>query len=1012
MNKKIASKLVVSSALVSSAFVSTINVDAAAQSSSAEKWVKEAENLAGTLKWAISIESANTDITEIPWDYYNQTKDALKKAREAIKSLPVKERTILETRLNENVELYVSTNPNKVGRVVAYIDAVTAGKKIEEKKKALAEKLQKNEIDNTTEKAYHELTKEIRKQGILLDRVYGYSTRQIIRDHFKKSAEQVKEEALYPVSIKIEIDRANEATAAGKYEEAKKRLESANYFLERGIEKGFIKRENALYTTLSEKINASTEYYKANTETKVENPSSGGGGGGYVPPADYIVNGTTATVRSAVAFEKALGEGAIKDIKLAASFGDANKVYKLNRIVNVDFGSYTLNGDLTIETRAEEGTIKLKGSGNPAIRGNLTVNGSNLTVNNSIVVSGEINLLDVKAGTWNENAEGNKLTIEDKDAIVNLKKNTGRITVKGKATESTTINVGAGVTVASLVADNPVHIKGEGVVAAAVINANVIMGTLPERIFVEDGFTITKSTGEQYTSEELNAITDNKLVLEFIIEDAKSLNKNTVAGTKPGQVSQAAKDALGTAITTAEGILNDTNVTDVTNAVTALEIAIATFEKAIVTDDAEVTPLEQAIAAKENFKTAYASEKLDWDTLITAIHYLNEAEKAGADVKALKDYYAGIDSLDMSNKDTSRYDISTGALVDFTGLTNLDLSGVTSITELGGLVGLTKLTTLNISGTKVKELNVLWNETEARFPDLTNLQAENIDTLTSIGGLVEVTNAAGFSPAGLTWNLSGSILAEDPHDHIGYITTKFQNSDGTFTAPKLAKSTPLEQAIAAKGNFETAYANGTLDWDTLITAIYYLNEARAAKEEVSDLEAYYAGIESLDMSNKDTSKYAISTGALVDFTGLTNLDLSGVTNITELGGLVGATDLTTLNISGTKVKELNVLWNETEARFPDLTNLQAENIDTLTSIGGLVEVTNVAGFSPAGLTWNLSGSILAEDPHDHIGHITSKFTNGSTFTAPMVKDSAPAPTAETLNIDETFTLQDGIVSFI
>ncbi|MED3549349.1 hypothetical protein P4449_02745, partial [Cytobacillus praedii] len=823
MNKKIASKLVVSSALVSSAFVSTINVDAAAQSSSAEKWVKEAENLAGTLKWAISIESANTDITEIPWDYYNQTKDALKKAREAIKGLPVKERTILETRLNENVELYVSTNPNKVGRVVAYIDAVTAGKKIEEKKKALAEKLQKNEIDNATEKAYHELTKEIRKQGILLDRVYGYSTRQIIRDHFKKSAEQVKEEALYPVSIKIEIDRANEATAAGKYEEAKKRLESANYFLERGIEKGFIKRENALYTTLSQKINASTEYYKANTETKVENPSSGGGGGGgYVPPADYIVNGTTATVRSAQAFEKALGEGAIKDIKLAASFGDANKVYKLNRIVNVDFGSYTLNGDLKIETD-KEGSIELKGSAITAIYGDLTVNGSLLTVNNNISVSGEINILDVKQGTWNEKAGNNRLTIEDADATVNLHKNTGRITVKGNATESTTINVGAGVTVASLVADNPVHIKGEGVVAAAVINASVIMETLPERIFVQDGVKITKSTGEQYTSEELNANTDYKLVLDFIIEDAKVLIKNTVTGTKPGQVSQDAKDALGTAITTAEVVLNDTNVTDVTNAVTALEIAIATFEKAIVTGEAEVTPLEQAIAAKENFKTAYDNKNLDWDTLITAIHYLNVAEKAGADVKALKDYYADIDSLDMSNKDSSKYEISTGALVDFTGLTSLNLSGVTSITELGGLVGLKKISTLNISGTKVKELNVLWNETAARFPDLTNLQAANIDTLTSIGGLVEVTNAAGFSPAGLTWNLGGSTLAKDPDNHIGHITAKFQNNEGAFTAPTLAKSTPLEQATAAKENFKTAYDNKNLDWDTLITAIHYLN---------------------------------------------------------------------------------------------------------------------------------------------------------------------------------------------
>nr|WP_278251028.1 hypothetical protein [Cytobacillus praedii] len=92
-------------------------------------------------------------MTEIPWDYYNQTKDALKKAREAIKSLPVKERTILEASLNENVELYVSTNPNKVGRVVAYIDAVTAGKEIED-----------IEFDPPVLDLFYELTKEYRVQ--------------------------------------------------------------------------------------------------------------------------------------------------------------------------------------------------------------------------------------------------------------------------------------------------------------------------------------------------------------------------------------------------------------------------------------------------------------------------------------------------------------------------------------------------------------------------------------------------------------------------------------------------------------------------------------------------------------------------------------------------------------------------------------------------------------------------------------------------------------------------------
>lgn len=90
------SKLLLSTTLAASAFATTINVDAA-QNTSAEKWVKEAEDLAGALKWAISVEGKEGEIPEIPWTLYNQTKQAKEKALEAIKSLSKIERIIYET---------------------------------------------------------------------------------------------------------------------------------------------------------------------------------------------------------------------------------------------------------------------------------------------------------------------------------------------------------------------------------------------------------------------------------------------------------------------------------------------------------------------------------------------------------------------------------------------------------------------------------------------------------------------------------------------------------------------------------------------------------------------------------------------------------------------------------------------------------------------------------------------------------------------------------------------------
>jgi hypothetical protein len=211
------------------------------------------------------------------------------------------------------------------------------------------------------------------------------------------------------------------------------------------------------------------------------------------------------------------------------------------------------------------------------------------------------------------------------------------------------------------------------------------------------------------------------------------------------------------------------------------EVDLSVESIAIAKDSLALTTLKKAENAKNKFVNAYDAGSLDWDTLITAMYYLGEATKENANVDTLKSYYASLESLDMSDKDSSKYAISTGALVNFTGLTDLNLSN-TGISELGGLVELTKLIALNISGTEVTELNVLWVNEET-FKDLTSLNAEGILTLESIAGLVEVANSTGFDATSLTWNLEGSKLASDPDNHIGQIEAKFIG--GTFTAPTI-----------------------------------------------------------------------------------------------------------------------------------------------------------------------------------------------------------------------------------
>lgn len=469
--------------------------------------------------------------------------------------------------------------------------------------------------------------------------------------------------------------------------------------------------------------------------------------------------------------------------------------------------------------------------------------------------------------------------------------------------------------------------------------------------------------------------------------------------------------------------------------------------------------------------------------------------------------FAAITTLDMSGQAESKYAISTGALEPFTGLTSLNLSS-TGISDTGGLVGLTSLekldlsgntginnthfgalvnmsnlkelnlsgtsvtdigglagsnnngvadtlTTLNISNTGVTKLQSVWNGTAPAFPQLKTLIAQGLE-LESISGLVQISNANGFDAAGITWDMSNSTLTntETNLNNISELREAFADA-GTLNPPTVpVENMPhaLERALYYKNNFNAQVEDGTLTWDSLITAIYWFRTAEnswsgltddTAKTQCAatwdDIKTFYSNITELNMSGQNTSQYAISTGALTDFTGLTSLNLSGTgisdtgglagltklekldlsdnesinnthfgalanmsalkelnlsgTSVTDIGGLTSADGsgvadtLTTLDISDTDVTKLESIWNGTDSAFPQLKNLIAQNL-TLDSISGLVEIVSKDGFSADGIVWNLGGSSLSvtnssgDDNQSHIDIIIAKL--GDEFTAPTI----------------------------
>lgn len=249
MRKKKVLNIVSASAMAASAFVVAAPIEAATVTQ-VDKLVQTAKATGNILKWAISIEGTADGKTR-PWEAYNNAKTAYDNAIKAVNTLPTAEKNKYLADLDENVKLHIN-------RSMAYIDAITAGEIIKEKQRALSYQLDLNLINDDTEKAYHDLSREIRKQAILLDRVYGQSTRDLIRSQYKQSAEKVRDSAIYSVTVKAEIELAQKALATNNPAKAEKHMEEVRKYL-KYVDNTVIKRTltdrfSAIETTFVPKV--------------------------------------------------------------------------------------------------------------------------------------------------------------------------------------------------------------------------------------------------------------------------------------------------------------------------------------------------------------------------------------------------------------------------------------------------------------------------------------------------------------------------------------------------------------------------------------------------------------------------------------------------------------------------------------------------------------------------------------------------------------------------------------
>lgn len=288
MNKQKTLKIISASAIAASAFVATTPHTEAATVSQADKLVQTAKSAGTILKWAISIEGTADGKTR-PWAAYNNAKTAYNSAVKAVNTLPTAQKNKYMSELDGAVKLHID-------RTMRYIDAITAGEKIKEKQQLLAYQLDINAINDNTEKAYHELSTEIRKQAILLDRVYGQSTRDLIRSQYKQAAETVRDKAKYPVTVKIELDLATKELATNNFSKAEKHMEEAKKYL-KYVDHAVIKKElNDRLNTIETKLTPKVEKISAAEPKRIKvefnkGMLTGSGTNGAENTSNYAVSG-------------------------------------------------------------------------------------------------------------------------------------------------------------------------------------------------------------------------------------------------------------------------------------------------------------------------------------------------------------------------------------------------------------------------------------------------------------------------------------------------------------------------------------------------------------------------------------------------------------------------------------------------------------------------------------------------------------------------------------------------
>ncbi|WP_445613144.1 S-layer homology domain-containing protein [Geobacillus sp. YF-1] len=266
MDKKKAVKLATASAVAASAFVaanphaSQAATDVATVVSQAKAQMKQAYY---TYSHTVTETGKLPNISDV-YAAYNKAKQAYADAVAVVNKAGGAKKDAYLADLQATYETYVFKANPKSGeaRVATYIDAYNYAVKLDKMRQDLDGAIKAKDLQKA-EELYHKISYELKTRTVILDRVYGQSTRDLLRSQFKAEAQKLRDSLVYDITVSMKAREAQDAVKAGNLDKAKAALDQVNQYVS--------KVTDAFKAELQKAAQDANAAYEAALPFKVEN---------------------------------------------------------------------------------------------------------------------------------------------------------------------------------------------------------------------------------------------------------------------------------------------------------------------------------------------------------------------------------------------------------------------------------------------------------------------------------------------------------------------------------------------------------------------------------------------------------------------------------------------------------------------------------------------------------------------------------------------------------------------